>query len=207
MPRPKATVMSSMSLINLCRSLALKPLILSCATLMLPWTASWADGPPVRAAISGPLQAAIRIVAPNSKVLQPNEINMRECESVPKSPGLARADFNGDGLEDAAAILKTHVAGDVRSFEGRKYRKAELLFVIFINDGKGGYLTRTQDKYNNQIPAMMFVDVIPPRKIRSIEEGKDVDLKNPAVMLTFCGQSAAAYVVTGSTVRGIPLSD
>jgi len=132
---------------------------------------------------------------------------MRECEQVPRTPGLVKADFNGDGFEDAAVLLKTHVASEVKTWEGQTYREANLVFVIFLSDGKGGYLTPTQDKYKNLIPAMLFLDVIPPGKVRDIEAGKDVVLQNPGVMLTFCGKSAAAYAVTGSTVKEIPLSD
>jgi hypothetical protein len=54
---------------------------------------------------------------------------------------------------------------------------------------------------------MMFIDVIPPGRVRNIESGKNVSLQAAGVMLTFCGKSAAAYRVTGSTVKVIPLSD
>jgi len=176
--------------------------------LMALWTASSADGPRAAAAGSDPLRAAIERVAPNAKLLQANEIDMRECEFVPKNPGLASADFNGDGLEDAAVLLKTRVSSEVTILRGVKYRKATLLFVIFLNDSKGGYLTVTQDQYGDSIPAWSFIDIIPTGKtIRNIKVGKDLVLKNPAVMLTFCGKSAAAYVVTGTRVREIPLSD
>ena len=174
--------------------------------LVVPLLAS-AQNQTVAPEISPSLRTTIERLWPAARVLEANEIDMRECESVPKTPGLVIADFNGDGLEDAAMILKTHVAKKSWVSEGQTYRNAKLLFAIFLNDGKGGYLVPTKDRYDNLIPAMMFIDVIPPRNVRDINSGKDVSLQAPGVMLTFCGKSAAAYRVTGSTVKEIPLSD
>ena len=156
---------------------------------------------------SDSLQAAIKRLSPTARVLQANEIDMQECESVPKAPGVVKADFNGDGLEDAAVLLKVSVAKEVKIWEGKQYREAKLMFVIFLNDGKGGYTTLKRENYENLLPAMLFLDVIPPGKVRDIDTGKDVVLRNPGVMLTFCGKSAVAYRVIRSTVQEIPLSD
>lgn len=171
-------------------------------------TACAAGSTPATTSISAPLQRAMHRVAPNGRILRASEIDMRECEAVPRTPGLLKADFNGDGFEDAAALIVTGISNQPFTSEGVTYRRASLLFAIFLNDGKGGYSTPTADKYRNLIPAMMFVDLIPAeRRIRNIEADKEVVLANPAVMLTFCGKSAAAYTVSGTRVEEIPLSD
>src|SRR5690349_19995980 len=72
----------------------------------------------------GPLQVAIKALSPTARVLQASEIDMRECESVPKTPGMVKADFNGDGLEDAAVLLVTHRSTKTYVSESVKYRKA-----------------------------------------------------------------------------------
>jgi hypothetical protein len=81
------------------------------------------------------------------------------------------------------------------------------LFVIFLADGKGGYLARPLDKFPGHIPVGAFVDLETSRKIRPLGAKKDTILSNPAVVLTYCEKSAAAYVVTGTRVKEIPLSD
>jgi len=157
--------------------------------------------------IPGPLLTAINRLSPTASLLQTNEIDLRECDAPTSTPGLVKADFNGDGLEDAAVLLKVLVFPQLKGPPGEQYREANFLFVVFLNDGKGGYRALMQDKYYNHIPSMMYMEPIRPTKIRNIETGKDVVLRNPGVMLIFCGKSAAAYSVTGNKVSEIPISD
>src|SRR5438034_6270469 len=94
--------------------------------MVLLLVVSWPASGQQELGISDVLQAAIKKFSPTARVLQAGEINMEECEAVPKTPGLVRADFNGDGLEDAAVLLVTHVASEIKIYEGRKYQKATL---------------------------------------------------------------------------------
>ncbi len=162
------------------------------------------------AKVSGPLQAAIKTLSPRARVLQASEIDMRECESVPKTPGLVKADFNGDGFEDAAALLVTYDSRETYVSEGVKYRKATFLFVILLNDGKGGYTTPTRDTFQGSIPGWSFLTLVPAPQVIHGQEGKnleerDLALQNPAVMLTFCSKGASVYAVTGFKVRELLL--
>jgi hypothetical protein len=79
-----------------------------------------ADEPPANAEISKPLLEAIRKIAPNATILQANEIDAKGCGLLPKSPALVRADFNGDGLEDAAVLLKIFVSKEITIWQGQE---------------------------------------------------------------------------------------
>lgn len=205
MRRSKATVVPGMLTFH--RSLIVKPLIMSCTVALLCCISAQAEEPPVGAEVSRPPLAAIKRVSPNATILQPSEIDAKSCAPVPKSPGLVRADFNGDGLEDAAVLLKTSVSSEVTVWQGQELRKADFLFVILLNDGKGSYHIRTLDKFAGHIPAIAFIDLESSKKIRPLGAKKDLTLSNPAIVLTYCEKSAAAYVVTGTRVKEVPLSD
>jgi|SRR5437588_4066831 len=90
--------------------------------LVLSWAASAQQGP----RISDSLQAAIGRVSPSASVLQAGEVGVQGCGPVPTTPGLVRADFNGDGLEDAAVLLKTYVAKETSIWNGKEYRRRPL---------------------------------------------------------------------------------
>ena len=160
------------------------------------------------AKISGPLQAAIKKVSPTARVLQASEVDMENCEQVPKTPGLVKADFNGDGLEDAAALLVEH--GSLKTYVakgGGKYRRATFLFVILLNDGKGGYVTPTRERYSDGFPAWHFLTLVPAPQVfhGGVDDEETLELRNPGVMLTYCSKSASVYGVTGFKVRTIDL--
>ncbi|SRR6266568_7001538 len=180
--------------------------VLSCATAILCCTSGWADEPP-GPSVSKSLLAAIRKVSPKATILQANQVDVKSCAPVPKSPGLVRADLNGDGLEDIAVLLKTRVAEEITAWEGKELREADFVFVIFLNDGKGSYAARTVDKFSDFIPAAVTLSISPPAKIRPLGVKKDITLTSPAIVLTFCEKSAAAYTVVGNRVKEIPLSD
>jgi len=167
--------------------------VFSSTIALLCCLSAWADEPRANADISTPLLAAIRKISPNAAILQPNEVDAKGCAPVPKSPALARADFNGDGLEDAAVLLKTFVSGEITIWQGQELRRA--------------YLARPLDKFPGHIPVGAFVDLKTSGKIRPLGAKRDIILSNPAVVLTYCEKSAAVYVVTGTRVKEIPLSD
>jgi len=188
-------------------SALLKSLILGSAAALLCCVCAGADESSVGEQDSKPLLAAIKKVSPNATILQAKEVDTKSCGPTPKSPGLVRADFNGDGLDDAAVLLKTFVSSEITIWESQELRRADFLFVIFLNDGKGGYLARPLDKFPGHIPAGAFIDLETSGKIRPLGAKKDVTLSNPAIVLTYCEKSAAAYVATGTRIKEIPLSD
>jgi hypothetical protein len=98
-----------------------------------------------------------------------------------KSPGIVRADFNGDGKEDVALLTKTALllficADRCRELQSENYgRTADYMYIVPIKKGKlieefGGF-----DKQDNQPPT-------PP-----------VLLKNTAVHVIFYGKASVAY--------------
>ena len=186
---------------------ALPALLLSCLLTLQCRGGALGAEPSVGAEISKPLLAAIKKVSPNATILEANEVDAKSCAPTPKSPTLVRADLNGDGFEDVALLLKTSVSNEITVWQGQELRRADFLFVIFLNDRKGSYLTRPLDKWPGYIPEGTYIDLIAPGKIHPMGAKKDMSLSNPAVLLVYCEKSAGAYVVTGTRVKAIPLSD
>jgi len=104
-------------------------------------------------------------------------------------------------------LLKTFVSNEITIWQGQELRRADFLFVIFLNDGKGGYLARPLDKFPGHIPVGAFIELRTSGKVRPMGAKKDITFSNPAIVLTYCEKSAAAYVVTGTRVKEIVLSD
>jgi len=116
-----------------------------------------------------------------------------------------RGDFNGDGREDVAVLLKTRVTDEVKTLEGREFRGADFMLVILLNNGQGGYDVRIADKFSDYIPITGFISLRPPGKVRPFRAEKDIVIRNPAVALNFCERSETVYTVTGTRVRQIKL--
>jgi hypothetical protein len=120
---------------------------------------------------------------------------------------LVRGDFNGDGNEDVAVLLKTRVTDEIRTLEGQEFRKTDFMFVIFLNNGQGGYHVRIVKKFSDYVPIGGFIALQPPGKVRPLGSERDIVTRNPAVTLTFCERAKAIYTVTGTRVKEIVLSD
>ena len=102
------------------------------------------------------LSVVIAKLFPKAKILRAAQVDTESCGKVADSPGLVRADFNGDGLEDAVAILVTNIVRESKHWNGKEYRDANFRIVLFLNDGKGGYVVRELGKFTNQIPATLL---------------------------------------------------
>lgn len=153
------------------------------------------------------LEIAISKVAPRSTVVSAKEVDATACQPVGDSPGLVRADFNGDGREDYAVLLKTRVSIEETVWQGKSLREARFLFVWFLNDGAGGFRPRVIRRYDDFVPTAVVIDLQPAGKIRHRETHKDVQVRNPAVMLSFCEKSATTYYLVDDKFRSIPIAD
>lgn len=153
------------------------------------------------------LTAAIKKVAPGAVIVGAQEVDVTACQPVGDSPGLLRADFNGDGRDDYAALLKTGETGKETTWEGRKLREARFSFVLFLDNGSGGYQPRVVHRYTDFIPTAVVLDLQPAGNVRHRETHKNVRIPNPGVMLSFCEKSATTYFLVGDKIRSIPISD
>jgi hypothetical protein len=148
---------------------------------------------------------SIRKASPTGAILQPSEMDVKGCFKSLPSPGLVRGDFNGDGREDVAVLLKTRVTDEVKTLEGQEFREADFMLVIFLNNGQGGYHIRIADKFSDYIPITGYISIRPPGQVRPFWAEKDIAIRNPAVALNFCERSETIYTVTGTRVRKINL--
>jgi hypothetical protein len=166
----------------------------------------------VHAANSGPtipdsLSAAIQHLAPGAELVGPREVDATSCAPVGRSPGLVRADFNGDMHDDYALLLKTKDTGKVTIWEGKELREAEFSFALFLADRVGGYRAKVVLRYTNYLPAAVVLDLQPAGTVQDRETHQVVTLRNPGVTLSFCEKSATTYYLVGEEIRSIPISD
>jgi hypothetical protein len=153
------------------------------------------------------LVVAISKVAPNSIIVDAKEVDATACQPVGDSPGLVRADFNGDGRVDYAALLKIKVSKEETVWQGKSLREARFSFVLFLDDGSGGYKPRSIRRYTDFVPTAVVIDLQPAGKIRHRETRQYIRVPNPAVMLSFCEKSATTYYMVNDKIRSIPIAD
>ncbi len=88
--------------------------------LIGPVTISVACAEQEKSVNSGALNASIRKLAPGAAVVVTQEVDAISCNPVGDNPGLVRADFNGDGRPDYAALLKIRETGKKTIWEGKR---------------------------------------------------------------------------------------
>ena len=175
--------------------------------LIGPVTISVACAEQEKSVNSGALNASIRKLAPGAAVVVTQEVDAISCNPVGDNPGLVRADFNGDGRPDYAALLKIRETGKKTIWEGKTLREASFSFVLFLDDGHGGYEPRVVRRYTDFIPTGVVLDLQPPGSVLNGETQKSITLSNPGVTLSFCEKSAVTYYVAGGKIHSIPIAD
>jgi len=152
------------------------------------------------------LSAAMKKIAPGASLVTASDVDQTACAPVGQSPGLVRADFDGDGRDDYAALLKKET-GKEKTWEGRALREARFAFVLFMDDGGGAYKPRVVRRYADFVPTAVVLDLQPAGDVRHRETRKNVKLSNPGVMLSFCEKSATTYFIVDGKIRSVPIAD
>ncbi len=170
-------------------------------------TASALVAQPKEASLPENLARAISKITPGSSIVDAKDVDATACQPVGDTPGLAHADFNGDGRQDYAVLLKTSVSKKETVWQGKSLREARFSFVLFLDDGTGGYRARVIRRYADFVPTAVVIDIQPAGKVRHRETHKHIRVPNPAVMLSFCEKSATTYYLVGDKIRSIPIAD
>jgi hypothetical protein len=153
------------------------------------------------------LAKSVTRLAPRGAIISNADVDSLACQPITSNPGLLRADFNGDGRDDFAALIKLQETGRVKEWEGRSLREARFSFVLFLDDGVGGYRTRVVRKYLDFIPSSVVIDIQTAGVIKHRETKRDILIPHTAVTLSFCEKSATAYYFVGKKIHSVPVAD
>jgi hypothetical protein len=153
------------------------------------------------------LASAISNISTNSSVVGAEDVDPSACRPVGEKPGLVQADFNGDGRDDYAVLLKTKETDKKTTWQGTELREAEFAFAFLLDDASGGYKQMIVRRYSDFVPTGVVLDLQAPGDVHDRETHKDIQIFNPSVILSFCEKSATAYFVTGGEIHSIPIAD
>jgi hypothetical protein len=158
---------------------------------------AYGDDLPVPAGVA----AAIEKALPGATIITQGDINEKSCGRLPKTPGIVRGDFNGDGRLDFAALLKLRTTGKLVHWEGKTLQETEFAFTIFLDDGHGGFTSIYLRRFKDLSPILAYIDIRSPGKVKGVGESPSLTLKNSAISFINCEKSEAVYYLSGSRVR------
>jgi len=154
--------------------------------------AAGAAGAEEPSALPPTLADAIKRLHPAARVVGADEILEERCGGGQRREQLFRADFNGDGRQDYAALLKI---GEPEGTPGEALRTAPLWAVVFLANRDGRYR-----------PFILFKDadaMFPSRRVLWIQAPGRVHhgahpervltLKRPAVGSMLCDSTAKVF--------------
>ncbi len=135
------------------------------------------------------LADVIKRLHPAARLVGADEVLEERCGSGQRRQQLFRADFNGDGRQDYAALLRT---GEPEGRPGEALRTAPLWGVVFLANRDGRYrpfiLFRDGDA---MFPSRRVLRVQPPGPVRHGGHPERVlALRHPGVGSMLCESTA-----------------
>jgi hypothetical protein len=170
-------------------------LLSACAVCSI-LTANGADGakPVLETQASKELLDAIAREFPRSTIVQPSDIDPVNCGQLKAHPGLGEGDFNGDGRNDYAVLLKGRVKGE-KEWQGRVLQLMEVDFVIFLREASGQLRSIRIEHLENYHPFTVGIAIMKPGLVREspVVGNSTVRLLHPGILMYLCGRSAAVF--------------
>ena len=140
------------------------------------------------------LIATMKSARPDLQLVQPNEINLDSCGADTKTA--IQGDFNGDGLDDYAALFRS-IVGETRVFEqgNSPYTRTlyEVLLVAFLSDESGLRHQVVNTSADYDLDFIAGLETQPREVIREFGGGAEVELTNEAILRYYCEKSATVF--------------
>ncbi len=176
------------------------------SVLAICLTSSDGSEPKGRIAISDKLRQAISRVHAKAEVIERKDVSVRNCDPVPESPGLIRADFNGDGLTDYAALLRIRGTEKQVLEENKTWTLVEVRLVVFLGQRGGEFTNVELERLSEVIPILTVIEIQRPGPIREYaeiehEKRKVIQIEKMSIMRIGCGRSAVVFTWDDSWKR------
>ena len=142
------------------------------------------------------LAEAISRLHPAAQVVRADEILEERCGAVHRREQIFRADFNGDGRQDYAVLLRV---GEPAGKPEEKLRTAPLWGVVFLAKRDGRYRPFILFKDDDaMIPSRRALWIEPPGPVRhGAHPERVLTLKRPAVGSMLCEGTAKVFYWVG----------
>lgn len=149
------------------------------------------------------LAVAIAAISPGGRIVGPHDMDGASCGASP-SPGLVAADFNGDGREDFAVLLKKSGAPKEPlgppEFTG-------LWFVVFLADHIGALRPAAIQSLAKSRLGKIRLEPHPAGIVTEKGTNKQVAHSSPGILRRVCGKSAVVFHWSGSAMRRIEIDE
>jgi len=144
------------------------------------------------AAVPAKLADAIRRLHPSARVLTADEVLGERCGPGQRREQLLRADFDGDGRQDYAALLRV---GEPAGKPEEALRTVPLWGVVFLANRDGRYrpfiLFKDEDA---MFPSRRVLWIEPPGRVRhGAHPERVLTLRHPAVGSMLCESTAKVF--------------
>ena len=127
--------------------------------------------------------------------MRADEILEERCGAAHRREQIFRADFNGDGRQDYAVLLKV---GEPAGKPEEKLRTAPLWGVVFLakRDGRRPFILFKDD--DAMIPSRRALWIQPPGRVHhSAHPERVLTLKHPAVGFMLCDSTVKVFYWVG----------
>lgn len=137
------------------------------------------------------LQAAIEAMGGPVRVMERTDLDRESCGTPEEDPGLMRADLDGDGAGDYAAVLIFPERRKGYEWQGKIHYTVQVQLVAFMKRGKA-FESHALETGEGYLPLIQGLFPVPPGKVEETHAtgNRTAQLRNPGVGYYFCEKSS-----------------
>ena len=158
--------------------------------------AVWLAAAPASAAedpLPAALLTAIATLAPTTVPVERADLDADHCAAQAAHPARVRGDFDGDGREDWAMLLRSPSPVRTETFGGRRWPIHPVRFVVFFGGAGGRFEPHTISLGDESLPSITMLLSQPPGRIREWGQGQVIELRQPGIVQVHCDKAATTW--------------
>jgi len=139
------------------------------------------------------LQAAIKVVHRNARVITRSDVDWTSCGS-PEADQIITADMNGDGRLDYAALLRLPTKTTAQG-ERENGTAGAVWLVVFVGRPDGSYKPIVLDRHGDRSAGLVDITIALrlPGVVKEIRSGRKITLTLPGIERLWCERSGTVF--------------
>lgn len=172
--------------------------VILCAPIFAPGKGS------VPSILPSAVETALNREFPSMRLIEERDIDSRSCRGlVTTSPGSVSVDFNGDGIEDYAALLVGVSAKRNEKWEGKDWPVYDFRLVALLTSKDGSFDIRTLFFGEDSIPTIHIIKLQSAGTLREVGTGRAVKLERPGIEFDACEKYSVVFFFEGTQFRKV----